>query len=70
MKKILCCVSALLLAGSVFFLGGWAPRVRKGVVVNGVPVGGMTYSEAALAVRAQLERTPFVLHALVLWIAR
>lgn len=63
MKKILCCVSALLLAGSVFFLGGWAARVRKGVVVNGVPVGGMTYSEAALAVRAQLERTPFVLHA-------
>ena len=62
MKRGLYCVLALLFAGSAFLLGGWAMRVRKGVVVEGVAVGGMTYAAAEACVREKLAHIPFVLH--------
>lgn len=62
MKRLLSCMFALLLAGSAFVWSGWAARVKKGVVVDGVCVGGMTYAEAAANVRAGLVYTPFTLH--------
>ena len=43
-------------------MGGWAMRVRKGVVVEGVAVGGMTYAAAEACVREKLAHIPFVLH--------
>ncbi len=55
-------MAALLLAGS-FFLGGCGGgKVRKGVVVNGVDVGGMSYPEAAERVRKTLPDLPLTLH--------
>lgn len=62
MKRVISCVFALLLAGSVFCLGGWTAKVRTGVVIEGIEVGGMPYAEAGRCVRAGLVRTPFVLH--------
>lgn len=62
MKRVISCVFALLLAGSIFFLGGWAAKVRRDVVIDGVEVGGLTYAEAGRCVREGLSRTPFVLH--------
>ena len=63
MKKIFSCIFALLLAGSVFAFGGWGARVKKGVVIDGVEVGGMTYAEAEKSVRAGIAHIPFTLHA-------
>lgn len=63
MKRVISCVFALLLAGSIFFLGGWAAKVRRDVVIDGVEVGGLTYAEAGRCVREGLSRTPFVLHS-------
>ncbi len=48
---------ALLLAGS-FFLGGCGGKIRRGVEVNGVKVGGMTYAEGAKLVRDALVYLP------------
>ena len=64
MKKIRS-VCALLLAGCVFLFGGWTfGRVRQGVVVDGVPVGGLAFKEAERAVREEIARTlsPFTVH--------
>lgn len=53
-------IIALLLAGS-FFLGGCSGGcVRRGVKVNGIEVGGMTYAEAAEKIRKELGRLPLV----------
>ncbi len=55
-------VTALLLAGSVLFCGGFARgTVKSGVVVGGVEVGGMPYAEAERAVREHIaeEIAPF-----------
>ena len=60
MKKFAICFCALLIAGSAFLCRGAAGRVREGVTVGGVAVGGMSYAEAERAVRAA--RPPFVLH--------
>lgn len=62
MKRTLHVILALLLAGSAFFLGGWAARIRRGVTVEGISVGGMTYAEARTSVRAQLDRIPLIVH--------
>ena len=62
MKRFLCCVCALLLAGGALFLGCRGGRVGRGVVVDGVPVGGMRYAEAERCLRAGLRRIPFTLH--------
>lgn len=51
---------ALLLAGGVFLCG--IGRVKKGVVVDGVPVGGLSFQEAAERVREKREETPFTVH--------
>lgn len=48
-------MAALLLAGSVFLSGCAGGRVKSGVEVNGVEVGGMAYAEAAHAVRETLK---------------
>ncbi len=49
---------ALLLAGS-FFLGGcWGGRVKRGVTVNGVEVGGLPYAEAEARIREELSYPP------------
>lgn len=67
MKAIYQTVYALLLAGSVFFMGGCVQsgRVADGVTVNGVEVGGLAYSQAAEAVRERIAQTllPLVIHA-------
>lgn len=56
MKLLKLC--SLLLAGS-FFLGGcWGGRVKSGVTVNGVDVGGLSYEEAEARVRDTLEYLP------------
>ncbi len=63
MKKT--AMGALLLAGSVFLCGGWARgRVRAGVVIEGVEVGGLRYEEAERAVRARISEgmLPFTVH--------
>lgn len=64
MKRIFACISALLLMGSALFFAGWTGRVKGGVVISGVAVGGMPYREAVSAVREQLakERIPFTVH--------
>lgn len=52
---------ALLLAGS-FFLGGCGGgRVKRGVVVNGIDVGGLSYAEAERTVRETLVYPPLKL---------
>lgn len=65
MRKILCCMFALLLTGSAFFFVGRAGCVKPDVTINGVAVGVMPYDEAVCAVREKLasERVPFVVHA-------
>ncbi|MDE5896693.1 MAG: VanW family protein, partial [Clostridia bacterium] len=45
---------SLLLAGSFFFGGLGTGRVRSGVTIEGVAVGGMTYAAAETAVREKL----------------
>lgn len=62
MKKTGNLICSLLLAGSIFFSCGWPGRVRAGVTIGGVEVGGMTYAEAERAVRDVYE-VPFVLHS-------
>ena len=52
MKKFAICFCALLIAGSAFLCRGAVGRVREGVTVGGVAVGGMSYAEAERAVRA------------------
>ncbi len=52
-------IIALLLAGS-FFLGGCAGSVKRGVTVNGIEVGGMTFSAAAEKVRKTLDEPPLI----------
>lgn len=51
----------LLVTGSFFFCCapflGFAGRVRRGVAVNGVEVGGMGYAEARAAVRGEIARS-------------
>ena len=59
MKRVLAFIFALLLAGSALCLGGWGSKVKKGVVVDGVAVGGMTFEEAESSVRRGLSRIPF-----------
>lgn len=57
--------TTLLLAGSFFLSCGlFSAKVKKGAVIDGVDVGGMTFSEAEAVVREKLEgeRIPFVLH--------
>lgn len=61
MKRVLAFIFALLLAGSALCLGGWGSKVKKGVVVDGVAVGGMTFEEAESSVRCGLSRIPFTL---------
>ena len=57
MRKIFYAILALLLAGSALFLGGWkAPRVRAGVTVNTVNVGGMSWVEAEKSVREHIQK--------------
>ena len=49
-------ITSLLLAGSLFLCCGFAPaRVKRGVVVDGVLVGGMSEKDAVLAVREKLK---------------
>lgn len=63
MKKLLRIQIALLLAGCAFFTGGWTfGKVRKGVVADGVAVGGLTYAEAAETVRRSYRDEPFIVH--------
>ena len=62
MKKTGNLICSLLLAGSIFFSCGWPGRVRAGVTIGGVEVGGMTYADAERAVRDVYE-VPFVLHS-------
>ncbi len=65
MKKFFLLDIALFLLGSALFLGGWTiGRVKKGVVVDGVAVGGLPYSEAEQAVRQKLADAllPFTVH--------
>ena len=64
MKKTFACVFALLLLGSAFLFAGGAGRVKEGVIVSEVAVGGMPYAEAISAVREKLaaERVPFTVH--------
>ncbi len=50
-------IALLLLAGS-FFLSGCGSRVERGVRVNGINVGGMTYLEACEKIRAEMKRIP------------
>ncbi len=46
---------ALLLAGSFFCCGCAVGRVKSGVTIGGVEVGGLTYAEAEARVREELE---------------
>lgn len=65
MKKFFALQIALFLLGSAFFLGGWTfGKVKKGVVVDGVAVGGLSYAAAETAVREKLASVlpPFVVH--------
>ena len=51
--------------GSALFLGGWTfGRVNRGVVVDGMDVGGLSYAEAASAVRGKISASlpPFTVH--------
>lgn len=65
MKREISILIALFSMGSALFLGGWTfGRVQSGVVVDGVEVGGLSYAEAAAAVREKLTASlpPFVVH--------
>ncbi len=65
MKKFSMIMLALSLMGSAFFLGGWTfGRVKAGVAVDGVEVGGLPYAAAEAEVRARLASAlpPFVIH--------
>ena len=65
MKKFCHTLTALLLAGSVFFSGGWTSRkVKAGVTVNGVNVGGMSAVEACKRIRESIQKElpPFTVH--------
>ena len=58
-------ITSLLLAGSLFLCCGFAPaRVRRGVVVDGVSVGGMSEADAVFAIREKLkeEMEPLVIN--------
>ncbi len=55
--------AVLLLAGSFFFLGCHDGKVRKGVTVDGVEVGGMPYHAAEELLRSRLPRLPLLLRA-------
>ena len=44
------------LAAGIFFCGGMARRVPRGVTVNGVDVGGMTRQQAVACVREDVLR--------------
>lgn len=50
-------MAVLLLAGSLFFCLGGEGRVKTGVEVEGVSVGGMSYGEATAAVREKIANT-------------
>ncbi len=65
MKKLIVLQLALSLLGSAVFLGGWSfGRVKKGVTVDGVAVGGLAYPAAEAAVREKIAAAlpPFVVH--------
>ncbi len=65
MKKLIVLHTALFLLGSAIFLGGWTfGRVKKGVTVDGVAVGGLAFSAAEDAVREQIAAAlpPFIVH--------
>ncbi len=50
-----CLLVPALFAGVIFFACAFSFTVPKGVTVNGVEVGGLSYAQAAAAVRAQAE---------------
>ena len=54
MKKIRFALSLLLLSGSLFFCCGNAGRVKSGVTVWDLPVGGLPVSEAVSLAREQI----------------
>lgn len=65
MKRVLSIWVALSVGGSAFFLGGWTfGRVKKGVRVDGVDVGGLPYAAAEALVREKLSSAyvPFTVH--------
>lgn len=65
MKKFLSVCVALSLLGSAFFLGGWTNgRVKKGVKVDGVDVGGLCYPAAEALIRERISSAyaPFIVH--------
>lgn len=57
-------LATLLLVGSVFLLGGFAGKTRKGVVVNGVDVGGLPLYTAEEKIRLRISKSlpPFLVH--------
>ncbi len=64
MKKISILI-ALFLMGSALFLGGWTfGKVPKGVRVDGVEVGGLSYVAAERTLRDKISSSypPFVVH--------
>ncbi len=50
-------LATLLIIGSVFLLGGFAGKTRKGVVVNGVDVGGLPLYTAEERVRSEIGKS-------------
>lgn len=63
MKKGLRITFALLAAGSVFLCGNAGGRVKRGVTVDGVEIGGLTYAEAELRVRKEHAPVLFTVRA-------
>ena len=65
MKKFSSICIALFLLGSAFFSGGWTcGRVRDGVTIDGLAVGGLTYAAAESHYRESFSATyaPFIVH--------
>lgn len=62
MTKGLRVLFALLAAGGVFLCGNAGGRVKRGVSVDGVPIGGMTYAEAEARVREKRPPLTFAVH--------
>lgn len=57
LKKLnLFLLTSALTAGVVFCMCGFTATLPRGVTVNGIPVGGLTRTAAAAAVRADTER--------------
>lgn len=63
MIKLFQTTLSLLAAGSILFCGGGAGKVKNGVRIDGVDIGGLTYCEAESRVRENFPPASFCLEA-------